>query len=103
MTTKGLESNLWLVVYEADLKGWLAPPAAGFVQNHPYFAELRRRKVSFYDKDRRLKNVRRSKPKKASDAFRRHMASLGKWNMDEVDVHVLLEDWELPGEEYGGY
>lgn len=103
MTVKGLESNLWLVAYEADLKGWLTPPTAGFVQNHPYFAELRRRNVSFYDKERRLKNVRRSKPKKPSDAFVRHMAALRSWKMGEIDAPELLEEWELPGDNYGGY
>lgn len=103
MTVKGLESNLWLVVYEADLKGWLTSPTAGFVQNHPYFAELRRRKVSFYNNERRLKNVRRSKPKKPSDAFVRHMVALRSWKMDEIDSPELLEEWELPGDDYGGY
>lgn len=103
MTKKGLESNLWLVAYEADLKGWLTPPVAGFVQNHPYFAVLRQRNVSFYDKERRLKNVRRSKPKKPSDAFLRHMAELRSWRMDGIDAQYLLEEWELPSDDYGGY
>jgi len=103
MTEKGLESNLWLVAYEADLKGWLTPPVAGFVQNHPYFAVLRQRNVSFYDKERRLKNVRRSKPKKPSDAFVRHMAALRSWHADEIDHQELLEEWEMPGDDYGGY
>lgn len=103
MTVRGLETNLWLVAYEADLKGWLTPPTAGFVQNHPYFSELRRRNVSFYDKERRLKNVRRSKPQKPSDAFKRHMAALRNWQSNEVDAQVLLEEWELPDNVYGGY
>lgn len=103
MTEKGLESNLWLVAYEADLKGWLTPPVAGFVQNHPYFAILRQLKVSFYDKERRLKNVRRSQPKKPSDAFLRHAAALRNWKMDEIDLGELLEEWELPADDYGGY
>lgn len=103
MTVKGLESNLWLVAYEADLKGWLTPPTAGFVQNHPYFAELRRRNVSFYDKERRLKNVRRSKPKKPSDAFVRHMAALRRSEKGEIDAQYALEEWEFPGDNYGDY
>jgi len=103
MTVKGLESNLWLVAYEADLKGWLTPPVPGFVQNHPYFAALRQRNISFYDKERRLKNVRRSKPKKPSDAFVRHMAALRSWKINEIDAQELLEEWELPGDDYGGY
>lgn len=102
MTVKGLESNLWLVAYEADLKGWLTPPVPGFVQNHPYFAVLRQRNISFYDKERRLENVRRSKPKKPSEAFMRHMAALRSWKIDEIDVQESPEDWGLPGD-YGGY
>lgn len=103
MTVKGLESNLWLVAYEADLKGWLTPPMAGFVQNHPYFAVLRQRNVSFYDQAQRLKNVRRSKPKKPSDAFVRHMAALRIRQMEEIEVQDVIEDWEMPGDDYGGY
>ena len=103
MTEKGLESNLWLVAYEADLKGWLTPPTAGFVQNHPYFAELRRQNVSFYDKERRLKNVRHSKPKKPSDAFVRHMTALRSWKADEIDAYGLLEEWEFSADGYDGY
>ena len=63
MAVKGLESNLWLVAYEADLKSWLTPPVAGFVQNHPYFAALRQRNISFYDKQRRLKLFAVASPK----------------------------------------
>lgn len=103
MTAKGLESALWLVAYEADLKGWLTPPQAGFVQNHLYFAELRRRSVSFYDKDRRLKNVRRTRPNAPSDAFRRHMAALRLRDVEVYEPGYLLEEWEVPGGEYGGY
>lgn len=104
MTAAGLESNMWLVAYEADLKGWLTPPAAGFVQAHPYFCELRNRNISFYDKTRRLKNVRLSKPKGPSDAFRRHMAALRNWEGDDLlRAEAILEPWELPGDDYGPY
>ena len=103
MTHEGLQSNMWLLAYEADLKGWLTPPNAGFVQTHPYFAELRRRNVSFYDKERRLKNVRRSKPKKSSDAFMRHMAALRSRDDPELAVQNLLAVWDLAENEYGGY
>jgi hypothetical protein len=103
MTTKGLETNMWLVAYEADLKGWLAAPDPNFVHDHPYFTELRKRNVSFYDKERRLKNVRRSRPKKPSDAFLRHMAALRTWDIDEPDEQDFPEDWELLDYDYGGY
>lgn len=106
MTEAGLNSNMWLVAYEADLKDWLSPPVAGFVQNHPYFAELRKRNVSFYDKERRLKNVRRAKPTKPSDAFLKHMAALRDWSDEKIGLQELLEEWKIPDNEfdhYGGY
>lgn len=103
MTAKGLESNLWLLAYEADLKGWLTPQTAGFVQNHPYFAELRRRKVAFYDEERGLTNVQRSKPKMPSEAFKRHMAALRNWKTEGSGAQVLLEEWEHPDGKYREY
>jgi len=100
MTETGLNSNLWLVAYEADLKGWLTPPVRGFVQKHPYFSVLRQRNISFYNKDRRLKNVRHSKPKKPSNAFFLHyMSALRNSGNDEID----MQEWELFNEDYSGY
>lgn len=103
MTSKGLESNLWLLAYEADLKGWLIPNTAGFVQNHPYFSVLRKRRISFYDDKRGMKNVRRSQPKKASDAFVRHMATLRGWMTIENEPDDTHEEWEFSNGHYGGY
>ncbi len=103
MTVEGLNSNMWLVAYEADLKGWLKPQVAGFSRAHPYFAVLRERNVSFYDKERELKNVRRSKPKKPSDAFLRHVAALQSIEPDELDAEELLNDWVNFAHYYQGH
>ncbi len=98
-----LQTNLWLLAYEADLKGWLQAPVAGYVMTHPYFAELRRRKVSFYDDEKTLRNVRRLKPKGPSEAFLKHMAALRAKPIEFDDVLDELEEWEQDEGEYGGY
>ncbi|MCA2825969.1 MULTISPECIES: RNA-directed DNA polymerase [Bacteria] len=103
MTANGLESNLWLVAYEADLKGWLTAPTANFVQRHPHFSELRRLNVSFYDMERRLKNVRLARPKGPSEAFRRRMAVLRDLNVSGLEYQHSLEEWELPNSSYDSY
>lgn len=103
MSEKGLVSNLWLVAYEADLKGWLNSPNPNFVENHPYFAVLKHHRVSFYDENRRLMNVRRSIPRRPSAAFLNHMAELRAILPEEREAQYLVEDWEFPVGDYGGY
>jgi hypothetical protein len=76
MNASGLTSSMWLLAYEADLKGWLTGTTA-YVAAHPYFRELRSRNVSFYDTKRNVKDLRKLKPKKPSDALLRLMAQLG--------------------------
>lgn len=85
MTAKGLESNMWLLAYEADLKGWASPPKAGFVQKHSFFSALRKKNVSFYNPSL---NVQGSKP---------HIKT------DITDHKISLEEMELFEENYGGY
>lgn len=52
LTSDGLWSGQWLLAYEADLKGWLAPHAGAFVENDPFFGPLKARDISFYDRRR---------------------------------------------------
>jgi hypothetical protein len=52
LTPAGLWSPLWLLAYEADLKGWLKPVGGSFVEHDDLFAPLKSRKVSFYDRRR---------------------------------------------------
>ena len=49
MSSNGLRSNMWLLAYEADLKGWLHGLAVGHVEGDPYFSELKGKQISFYD------------------------------------------------------
>lgn len=75
MNSAGLTSNMWLLAYEAELKGWLTG-AAQYVQADPYFAELRGRGVSFYDTKRNVRHIRKAKPKAVSGAL---ASLLAKW------------------------
>ena len=75
MNAQGLVSNMWLLAYEADLKGWLQGSTA-YVDAHPYFGELKKRKVSFYDIKRNVKDIRKSKPKKLSNSLVDFIANL---------------------------
>lgn len=101
MTQQGLNSNLWLMAYEADLKGWLTAPTPGYVQAHPYFAELRRRNISFYDDQRRLRDFPPTRPRGPSEAFLRHMATFRQRPMEFDQDVAALEDWLVPAG--GGY
>jgi hypothetical protein len=67
LTKNHLYSDMWLLAYEADLKGWLIPRDKNFVLKDPWFKEIRRRKVSFYDT---RKNVPYIKSKKRSVIIR---------------------------------
>ena len=69
MTLQGLRSNMWLLAYEADLKGWLAG-AANFVAVDPYFKELQSRRVSFYDVKKNVVHIKKRKPKMPSAALK---------------------------------
>ena len=51
MVDQGLSSNMWLLAYEADLKGWLEGKPKDFVDQNQYFCILKKKKISFYDKD----------------------------------------------------
>jgi hypothetical protein len=48
LTADGLWSGQWLLAYEADLKGWLAPAGGLFVEHDPFFGPLKSRGISFY-------------------------------------------------------
>jgi hypothetical protein len=96
LTKKGLESNMWLLAYEADLKGWLPAPVAGFVQAHPHFAELRSRNVYFYDQTRDMPTAQQLRPRGPSEAFLRHMAAFRAQPVEVDELQNLLEGWELP-------
>jgi hypothetical protein len=52
LSAEGLWSGQWLLAYEADLKGWLAPAAGPFVEHDSFFAPIKAKTISFYDRQR---------------------------------------------------
>jgi hypothetical protein len=81
MAGPGLTSNMWLLAYEADVKGWLTP-AAPFVENDPYFRELKSRGISFYNTSRNVKHIKKAKPKPPSDTLTQLLA---KWQTAQAE------------------
>ena len=53
MNADALHSNMWLLAYEADLKGWLPSPY-DHVDTHNFFREMKSRGVFFYDKNKNV-------------------------------------------------
>ncbi len=49
MTAQDLRSEMWLLVYEANFKGWLPFRGADFVARDRFFRHLKHEKVSFYN------------------------------------------------------
>lgn len=92
MNSAGLTSSMWLLAYEAELKGWLAAPDP-YVQGNHYFRELRQRKVSFYDTQRNVKHINTAKPPPPSDAL---TSLLAKWASPEGAVAPAVD--VAPGE-----
>lgn len=62
MNKAGLTSEMWLLSYEANLKGWLRSIDQNHVDTDTYFSVLKNKNISFYN-DR--KNVRRISKEKA--------------------------------------
>jgi hypothetical protein len=75
MNEAGLTSNMWLLAYEAELKGWLTG-AAPYVDAHPYFSELKKRGVSFYNVKKNVTDISKIKPKPPSDALLKMLQQL---------------------------
>jgi hypothetical protein len=49
MTPNNLYGPMWLLAYEADLKGWLTPADANFARRDPNFGLMQSAKVSFFN------------------------------------------------------
>jgi hypothetical protein len=69
VTTQGLQSDMWLLGYEADLKGWLTGATPNYVDAHPYFGPLKAKRISFYDTAKNVPHIRKSAPRRRSSAF----------------------------------
>jgi hypothetical protein len=81
MNGRGLHSHMWLLAYEADLKGWLRGAPADFVDKDLHFAVLKSKRISFYNEGRNVKHIRKIVPRRPSSAFLaflRHIRSLGR-------------------------
>ena len=85
MNDAGLTSNMWLLAYEAELKGWLTG-STPYVSTHPYFGELRSRGVSFYDTRRNVKDIRKAKPKQPSPELLRALGARASAARQRTDV-----------------
>ena len=89
MTPQGLRSHMWLLAYEADLKGWLKGSPTDFVDNDSYFNALKSKGISFYDVKRNVTHIRKQKPKRHSAAFLEFLQILsihepGSWEVSDV-------------------
>lgn len=65
LSADGLRSNLWLLAYEADLKGWLTTAHPQFVENDPFFGFLKSKCITFYDANRPISVKARKWPTKS--------------------------------------
>lgn len=72
LTSDNLYSEMWLLAYEADLKGWLTPSDANFVSSHAKFKELKARRISFYDVKKNVPSIK----KQQRDYFQKLAANL---------------------------
>ncbi|MYD99829.1 MAG: RNA-directed DNA polymerase [Alphaproteobacteria bacterium] len=59
MSPDGLESNMWLLAYEAQVKGWMRSQFGDYVSANLYFGELKRRQVSFYGTQRKVQSIKK--------------------------------------------
>jgi hypothetical protein len=84
MTPAGLSSGMWLLAYEADLKGWISIPGPNHVDNNFYFNELKKRNISFYNDKKNVKLLSKEKPRKRSPELMELMAKLRGISLEEL-------------------
>ncbi|MEE2809577.1 MAG: RNA-directed DNA polymerase [Pseudomonadota bacterium] len=59
MTSDALTGNMWLLAYEANVKGWINT-GTDHVANHPYFSVLKKKGVYFYDEGKNVPTFQRA-------------------------------------------
>lgn len=84
MNSAGLKSNMWLLAYEAHIKGWLAVSNNNYVDNDSYFSILKAKKVSFYDTEKNIVLIDKEKPIKRSSEFLDYLAKLDTSEIPEI-------------------
>jgi hypothetical protein len=62
VNSDGLRGGMWLLAYEAAVKGWIPGVSTVFLANDAYFGPLEKLKVSFYFPKRELKPLIKRKP-----------------------------------------
>ena len=77
MNPQGLRSNMWLLAYESDLKGWLSGQPRDFVEKDVYFKELKKKNISFYDINKNVTRIEKQMPKRRSAAFLKYLHLFG--------------------------
>jgi hypothetical protein len=76
MNADGLVSSMWLLAYEAGLKGWMTGTPSDFCTSHPFFGALRKKAVSFYDTKKNVLHIKKEKPAKPSSAVAQFLAQM---------------------------
>jgi hypothetical protein len=61
LTKENLYSDMWLLAYEADFKGWLEGIDKNFIEKDHFFRKLKELKVSFYDERVNVPFIKRKK------------------------------------------
>lgn len=69
----GLQGPMWLLAYEAALKGWWRGISDDYVRDHPLFGKMLKRGVHFYDEARNVRTTR-SELRRIRFARRRYSA-----------------------------
>ena len=91
-STEALRSDLWLLSYEAGIRGW-----GGFTDGHvvadAHFARLKHRDIHFYDTSATLPPIFHVKP----DALQKHNLDDVSDLFDLVDVDEMIEYEEGDG------
>lgn len=61
LTTEGLNSSMWLLAYEAKLKGWLQAVDPNYVNDHQHFSVLLSKGISFYNPKKNVPHIKSNK------------------------------------------
>ena len=76
MNVDSLCTEMWLLSYEAEIKGWLPVGTPSHVDNHPQFKLLKSRKISFYDEKASVMPLKGDKQLKVIAGLAKLSASL---------------------------
>lgn len=74
MNADALKSNMWLLAYEADIKGWLPSPH-NHVSSHVFFKELKSKGVFFYDRKKNVPTFKKAIERQREETRRRQSST----------------------------